>query len=93
MILSRDLTEKDILQDLILSEKQLSHSYNNSIMDINCPVLRDTFINCQINIQWSQYLLKDAIDRRNWEKVNLVSQIEKEILVNKYLSPNTMDVY
>lgn len=93
MILSNKLTEKEILQDLVLSEKQLSISYNNSIMDINCPILRDTFINCQISIQWSQYLLKDAMDRRGWDKVNLISPVEEDILINKYLPTLKNNIY
>ncbi|MBS4536638.1 spore coat protein [Clostridium sp. D2Q-14] len=83
MSFSNDLTEKEILQDLILSENQLSSSYNNSIMDIDCPLLRNIFINCQTNIQWSQYLIKDAIDRRGWHKVKLVSPGDKEKIMNK----------
>lgn len=83
MLFSNYLTEKEILKDLISSEIQLSSSYNNSIMDTNCPLLRDIFMNCQMNVQWSQYLLKDAIDRSGWHRVNLASTAEKEMLINK----------
>lgn len=93
MFISKTLSEKEILKDLMLSEKQLSVSYMNSTIESTCPILRDTFINCQINTSWTHYLLKDAYERRGWDRISLASTDDKKTLLDKYSSSQNKSIY
>ena len=79
-----DFSEKDLLLDLISSEKKICNDYNNALMESSCPVLRDVFSKCLSNNQKNEFSLYDAIDKRGWIKTKLVSNREVKDVYNKF---------
>jgi len=84
MYLSSSLSEKELLNDLMLSEKQLSSSYNDAIIDSSCPILRSIFSECLKTTQEIQYSIYESIDSRGWNEIELVNNREIEKITNKY---------
>ncbi|RKD29044.1 spore coat protein [Thermohalobacter berrensis] len=78
------LTEREILNDLIMSEKHLSMSYNNAIVESPCPVLRKIFSECLSNTQNIEYSIYDAIEKRGWNNNKLVSEREVKNILKRY---------
>lgn len=86
MYLNKDLTEKELLKDLMLSEKLLSISYSDSIAECCCPILRNTLLETLGSIQEIQYSICEALDNRGWNKIRLVNERELKSLVEFYYS-------
>ncbi|WP_352419343.1 spore coat protein [Proteiniborus sp.] len=84
MYIDKHLTEKDLLKDLIYSEKQLSNSYNCTIMESSCSELRQILLHCQSNVRQIQSSVLEAIEIRCWNNMKLASEKEIENLVTKY---------
>lgn len=84
MYIDKHLTEKDLLKDLIYSEKQLSNSYNCTIMESSCLELRQNLLQCQSNIRKIQLSILEAAEIRNWNNMKLASEKEIESLVTRY---------
>lgn len=76
MYIDKYLTEKDLLKDLIYSEKQISSSYNQLIMESSDPELRKILLKCQSNIHKMQPSILDALEIRGWNNMNLINEIE-----------------
>lgn len=84
MYIDKNLTEKDLLTDLIYSERQISNSYNSTIMESSCLELRQILLKCQSNIRQVQSTILDAAEIRGWNSVKLAGEKEIEHLVSKY---------
>ena len=84
MYFNKTLTDKELVMDLVSSEKQIASCYNNAIIESSCPVLRQIFTFCLSNTQNIQYSLYDAMERRGWNHVELVSSREIENMLEKY---------
>ncbi|SCG82015.1 hypothetical protein DW1_0395 [Proteiniborus sp. DW1] len=84
MYIDKHLTEKDLLTDLIYSERQISHSYDNTIMESSCLELRQMLLKCQSNIRQIQSTILDAAEIRNWSNGKLISEKEIEHLATKF---------
>ncbi|WIV11956.1 spore coat protein [Proteiniborus sp. MB09-C3] len=83
MYIDKHLTEKDLLTDLIYSERQISNSYNSTIMESSCLELRQILLKCQSNIEQIQSTVLEAAEIRGWNSVKLASEKEIESIVNK----------
>lgn len=81
---NKTLSERDLLFDLISSEKKICSDYNNALMESSCPVLRDIFSQCLSNSQRNEFSLYDAIDKRGWIKTKLVSDREVRDVYDKF---------
>ncbi|WP_425446333.1 spore coat protein [Dethiothermospora halolimnae] len=81
---NKTLSEKDLLFDLMSSEKKICNDYNNALMESSCPVLRNIFSECLSNNQKNEFSLYDAIDKRGWIKTKLVSDREVKDVYNKF---------
>lgn len=83
---SKNLSEKELLNDLIMSERQLSSSYNNSLIEINCDVLREIINDNQIDVQNIQFSLFSLLDNRGYNKIKLVNKKELKYILELYNS-------
>lgn len=86
MYQSSSLSEKELLNDLILTEKQLSSSYNGAILETSCPRLRDILSNCLKNTQEIQFSINKALDDRGWHQLDLASYRDIEKITSRYES-------
>lgn len=84
MYIDKSLTEKDLLNDLIYSEKYISFSYSNTITESSCSQLRDILSKCQLSSQSVQYSIHDAIDKRGWNRIKLVTEKEIKDTIKMY---------
>lgn len=84
LYIDKNLTEKDLLTDLIYSERHISNSYNSTIMESSCLELKQILLKCQSNIRQIQATILDASEIRGWNSVKLASEKEIERLVTKY---------
>lgn len=85
MFIDKHLTEKDLLKDLIYSEKQLSNSYNCTIMESSCFELRQLLLQCQSNVRQIQFSILEAAEIRGWNNMQLANEKEIENLVTRYI--------
>lgn len=86
MYIINNLSEQEILNDLVLSEKELAISYNNTIVESTCPVLRKILSEGLNDIQDIQYTIYKIMDERGWNKNRLVSESDLLNTVEKFQS-------
>jgi spore coat protein F len=60
------MTEKDLMQDLLATEKQTISAYSTGITESSCQNLRNTLIDNFKNNQNIQYKLFDAMKQKGW---------------------------
>lgn len=84
MYLNNNLSEKEIMKDLLISEKEIADSYNDAILQSACPVLRKTLVNCLSDTQEVQHSVLQAVDKRGWNTIKLVSKREIDNIAKKY---------
>lgn len=61
-----NLSEKDLMQDLLTSEKQVVSSYSTGITETSCENLRKTLLNNFNKTQDIQYKVFDAMRQKGW---------------------------
>lgn len=61
-----NLTEKDMLQDLLTTEKHLISSYSTGITESSCQNLRGTLVNNFNNSQGVQYKVFSIMNQKGW---------------------------
>lgn len=64
--MNNKLTEKDLMHDLLATEKQVIHAYSTGITETSCQNLRNTLINNFKNAQDTQYKVFDAMKQKGW---------------------------
>lgn len=79
-----ELTEIEIMKDLLMSEKHLSSAYSLGINESNCPQLRNLLINCFHNTLQCQYEILNAMNQRGWYETKEVDINSLQGLQNKY---------
>ncbi len=82
------LSEKELLKDLIISEKQLVSTYNDAIIQSSSHNLRKIFSKCLLNAQDVQYSIYDSLNKRGWNNVDMVNEKKIENLLLKYDKKN-----
>ena len=60
------MSEKDLMHDLLATEKQVISAYSTGITESSCPNLRNTLIDNFKNDQNIQYKLFDAMKQKGW---------------------------
>ncbi|MBU3214900.1 spore coat protein [Clostridium estertheticum] len=83
------MTEKELMQDLLASEKQTITAYSTGITESSCANLRNTLIGNFKNDQNIQYMIFDAMKQKGWYPTkdaadNEVQQLKDE--ANQMLS-------
>ena len=77
------MTEKDLMQDLLATEKQVISAYSTGITESSCQNLRNTLIDNFKNDQNIQYKIFDAMKQKGWYPTkdapdNEVQQLKNE---------------
>jgi spore coat protein F len=60
------MCEKDLMQDLLATEKQVISAYSTGITESSCQNLRNTLIDNFKNDQNIQYKIFDAMKLKGW---------------------------
>jgi spore coat protein CotF len=60
------LNEKELMQDLLTSEKQVISAYSTGITESSCPNLRNTLVKNFESVQDIQYKVFDAMSTKGW---------------------------
>ncbi len=63
------MKEKDLMQDLLTTEKQVISAYSTGITETSCPNLRNTLVNNFEKAQDCQYKIFDAMSKKGWYPV------------------------
>lgn len=75
-----DFKDKDILQDLLTTEKQALGSYSTGITESSCQNLRNTLLTNYRNAQEMQYKVFDEMKRKGWYKTKDAPSLEVDQL-------------
>lgn len=60
------MNDKEMMQDLLTSEKQVISSYSTGITESSCMNLRNTLVNNFKNAQEIQYKVFDTMKQKGW---------------------------
>ena len=60
------MNDKEMMQDLLTSEKQVISSYSTGITESSCINLRNTLVNNFKNAQEIQYKVFDTMKQKGW---------------------------
>ncbi|CAM2964801.1 spore coat protein [Hathewaya histolytica] len=61
-----NLSEKELMQDLLTTEKQVIGAYSVGITETSCPNLRNVLVNNFTKEQNIQYKVFDAMKQKGW---------------------------
>lgn len=64
--MNNKMTEKDLMHDLLATEKQVISAYSVGITETSCPNLRNTLVTNFKNAQDAQYKVFDAMRQKGW---------------------------
>ncbi len=83
--MNTSMSEKDLMQDLLATEKQAISAYSTGITESSCENLRNTLIENFKNDQNIQYKLFDAMKQKGWYSTkdaedNEVQQLKNEAI-------------
>ena len=73
-----NLSEQDLLNDLLNEEKQLMGLYSTSISEAACPELRTLLINQFQQVSCDQYSVFDWMSKKGFYPVKQAQQAEVE---------------
>ncbi|QAT39943.1 spore coat protein [Clostridium sp. JN-9] len=77
------MNEKELMQDLLATEKQVISAYSTGITESSCVNLRNTLVTNFTNAQNIQYKVFDAMKQKGWYQTkdapsNEVQQLKNE---------------
>ncbi|MFZ7121050.1 MAG: spore coat protein [Eubacteriaceae bacterium] len=78
-----DLKEKDMLQDLLATEKQAISAYSTGITESSCQNLRETMLGNYRNAQNIQYKVFDTMKQKGWYKTKDAPSDEVQTIKNE----------
>ena len=64
--MNTSMSEKDLMQDLLATEKQVISAYSTGITESSCQNLRNTLVDNFKNNQNIQYKIFDAMKQKGW---------------------------
>ena len=67
--MTNKLSEKDLMHDLLATEKQVISAYSVGLTETSCPNLRDTLVNNFKSAQDTQYKVFDAMRQKGWYQI------------------------
>jgi spore coat protein CotF len=65
----RSFSEKELMNDLLTTVKQVCSAYNVGITEASCTNLRQHLTNCLNDTQQIEYQIFDAMKQRGWYQV------------------------
>ncbi|MDF2882612.1 MAG: spore coat protein [Clostridiaceae bacterium] len=77
------MNEKELMQDLLATEKQIISAYSTGITETSCSNLRNTLVTNFTNAQNIQYKVFDTMKQKGWYQTkdapaNEVQQLKNE---------------
>jgi spore coat protein CotF len=60
------MKERELMHDLLATEKQVLSAYSVGISECSCPNLRDTLLRNFESVQEIQYKVFDAMKQKGW---------------------------
>ncbi len=79
-----NLNEQDIVNDLLIFEKQITSAYNTGITESSCPNLRQTLTDSLTASQTVQYQVFDAMKKHGWYETKDATDQEVNNTKQKY---------
>lgn len=83
MVSNMKLSDKDIMQDLLTSEKHIVSSYSAGITESSCQNLRTTLINNFKSAQDIQYKVFDTMKQKGWYQTKDAADTDVQQLKNE----------
>ncbi|WP_026478924.1 spore coat protein [Alkaliphilus transvaalensis] len=80
----RSLSEKELMNDLLASEKQVCSAYNTGITEASCQNLRQHLTSCLNDTQNIQYQIFDAMQQRGWYQTKKAQTQDVQSAKTKY---------
>lgn len=80
-----DFSEKELLNDLLMSEKQVTSSYNTGIIEATCSNLRTELNTCLTNVQNCHFEILGAMDQRGWHEIKEANPDDLENAKRKFI--------
>lgn len=80
------LSEQDIMNDLLTMEKQITSAYNTGITEASCQNLRQTLTNNLVDTQQLQYTIFDTMKKKGWYPTKDAQDQDVNNAKNKYSS-------
>lgn len=76
-------SEKELMHDLLASEKQVIHAYSTGMTESSCTNLRNTLEDNLRNVEQIQYEIFNVMQQKNWYQIkeapaNEVQQLKNE---------------
>lgn len=80
----KELSQQDLINDLLISEKQICSAYNTSITETSCPNLRQHLTKSLVGCQKIQYKIFNAMEQRGWYQTKPAASQDVQNAKNKY---------
>lgn len=77
------LSEKELISDLLASEKQIISAYSTGMTESSCPNLRNTLEDNFKNVEQTQYEIFNAMNQKNWYPIKDADSNEVQQLKNE----------
>ena len=77
-------TEKELFNDLLMSEKQVSSAYTVGITESSCSNLRSVLTKCEQNVLSNQEAIFNAMSQRGWYQIKKAASQDVESAKTKY---------
>ncbi|WZL73855.1 spore coat protein [Clostridiaceae bacterium 35-E11] len=77
-------TEKELMNDLLMSEKQVSSAYTTGITESSCANLRNILTQCEKNTLSNQESFFNAMNQRGWYQIKKASSQDVQSAKTKY---------
>lgn len=84
MAIQGSFTEKELFNDLLMSEKQVSSAYTVGITESSCANLRNILSKCEQNVLSNQESVFTAMSQRGWYPIKQASPQDVESAKSKY---------
>ena len=86
------MKDREILGDILLSQKSLTESYNNYANECATPVVRDTFMSLLHEEHKLESLISDEMSKRGWNPTpaaeqSLIQQAREEFQISDLKGP------
>ncbi len=78
------LSEQEIMNDLLTSEKQVISAYNTGITEVSCQDLRQHLTNSLTGTQEIQFQIFNSMQQRGWYQTKPASNQEVQNVKTKY---------
>nr|WP_243116603.1 spore coat protein [Marinisporobacter balticus] len=77
-------TEKELMNDLLMSEKQVSSAYTVGITESSCSNLRNLLLQCEQNVLSNQENIFQSMNQRGWYQVKKAPAQDVQSAKDKY---------